>query len=387
MSDGDDLSDCSNSSDSSYSKVDFYEVQNVVPEQFKNKVNSLNKILQSEIKDTDELKNLACSEGGLVISLVRSEAWPLLLNLSIENKPLLNLENIKDHPEYNQVVMDVRRCLKRFPPGISYERIGLLQEQLIEIILSIITEHKELKYYQGYHDVAVTFLIEVGQEKAYILMEYLSLNHLRKFLMPTMNETSYMLWHVFPLLLKIDPILGEFILKSGIGTIFALPWLLSWFSHSLNQHIKVVRLFDYFLASQEDIILYVIAQMIIARRDEVLKVECDMANVHWVLSKIPEDLDFESVLDKATIMCEDYPLSTIKDEVDLLIENEAKLLQALHDENIQRRSIRKKIPDHGPPFANAFHYVPIWIVPRMRFGLLFFGFSVAAGLWAFVAEW
>jgi hypothetical protein len=80
--------------------------------------------------------------------LVRSEAWPLLLNLSIENKPLLNLENIKDHPEYNQVVMDVRRCLKRFPPGISYERIGLLQEQLIEIILSIITEHKELKYYQ-----------------------------------------------------------------------------------------------------------------------------------------------------------------------------------------------------------------------------------------------
>jgi hypothetical protein len=62
----------------------------------------------------------------------------------------------------------------------------------------------------------------------------------------------------------------------------------------------------------------------------------------------------------------------------------AKLLQALHDENIQRRSIRKKIPDHGPPFANAFHYVPIWIVPRMRFGLLFFGFSVAAGLWAVI---
>lgn len=74
--------------------------------------------------------------------------------------------------------------------------------------------------------------------------------------------------------------------RSGIGTIFALPWLLSWFSHSLNQHIKVVRLFDYFLASQEDIILYVIALMINSRKEEVLDVECDMASVHSVLSKV-----------------------------------------------------------------------------------------------------
>lgn len=74
--------------------------------------------------------------------------------------------------------------------------------------------------------------------------------------------------------------------RSGIGTIFALPWLLSWFSHSLSQHIKVVRLFDYFLASPKDIILYVIAQLINARSEEVLKVECDMASVHSVLSKV-----------------------------------------------------------------------------------------------------
>lgn len=77
-----------------------------------------------------------------------------------------------------------------------------------------------------------------------------------------------------------------FCFSSGIGTIFALPWLLSWFSHSLNQHIKVVRLFDYFLASPEDIILYVIAQLVIARSDEILKAECEMACVHSVLSKV-----------------------------------------------------------------------------------------------------
>lgn len=48
-----------------------------------------------------------------------------------------------------------------------------------------------------------------------------------------------------------------------------------------------MRLFDYFLASPKDIILYVIAQLINARSDEILKVECDMASVHSVLSKVP----------------------------------------------------------------------------------------------------
>lgn len=58
------------------------------------------------------------------------------------------METIEAHPEYHQVDMDVRRCLKRFPPGISYEQIGILQKQLIAVILSVIAEHPELKYYQ-----------------------------------------------------------------------------------------------------------------------------------------------------------------------------------------------------------------------------------------------
>lgn len=80
--------------------------------------------------------------------------------------------------------------------------------------------------------------------------------------------------------------LKQFCFRSGIGTIFALPWLLSWFSHSLNQHIKVVRLFDYFLASPKEIILYVIAQLIYARSKDILNVDCDMASVHSVISKV-----------------------------------------------------------------------------------------------------
>lgn len=63
----------------------------------------------------------------------------------------------------------------------------------------------------------------------------------------------------------------------------------------------------------------------------------------------------------------------------------ANLLISLHEDYAKRKQSKyMKSADRGPPFTNAFHYVPIWRVPRMRFGLLFFGFSVAAGLWAVI---
>lgn len=58
------------------------------------------------------------------------------------------MEIIESHPEYHQVNMDVKRCLKRFPPGISHEQISILQKQLISVILSVIITHSDLKYYQ-----------------------------------------------------------------------------------------------------------------------------------------------------------------------------------------------------------------------------------------------
>lgn len=59
--------------------------------------------------------------------------------------------------------------------------------------------------------MVLTFLIEVGQEKTYSIMKYLSLNHLRDFLMPTLEQTLYLLWHVILLISKLNPDLEQFI--------------------------------------------------------------------------------------------------------------------------------------------------------------------------------
>lgn len=59
-----------------------------------------------------------------------------------------SLEELSSHPEYQQVVLDVNRSLKRFPPGIPYEQRVALQDQLTVLILRVIIKHPHLRYYQ-----------------------------------------------------------------------------------------------------------------------------------------------------------------------------------------------------------------------------------------------
>lgn len=65
------------------------------------------------------------------------------------------------------------------PPGMPDEQREGLQEELIDIILLILERNPQLHYYQGYHDIVVTFLLVVGKKLATSLVEKLSTHHLR----------------------------------------------------------------------------------------------------------------------------------------------------------------------------------------------------------------
>lgn len=56
-----------------------------------------------------------------------------------------------------------------------------LQEELIDIILQVLKRNPQLHYYQGYHDIVVTFLLVVKERLATALVEKLSTHHLRYF--------------------------------------------------------------------------------------------------------------------------------------------------------------------------------------------------------------
>lgn len=67
-------------------------------------------------------------------------------------------------------------------PGMPDEQREGLQEELIDIILRVLKRNPQLHYYQGYHDIVVTFLLVLGERLATALVEKLSTHHLRYLL-------------------------------------------------------------------------------------------------------------------------------------------------------------------------------------------------------------
>lgn len=96
-----------------------------------------------------EWQEFAKTDYGIVSDDLRRQVWPRLVGIDPNNvDPATNLDDLKTHPEYNQVILDVNRSLKRFPPGIPYQQRIALQDQLTVLILRVITKYPHLRYYQ-----------------------------------------------------------------------------------------------------------------------------------------------------------------------------------------------------------------------------------------------
>ena len=103
---------------------------------------------------------------------------------------------------------------------------------------------------------------------------------------------------------------------------FALPWYLTWFGHSLNHYRSVVRLYDYFLASEPLMPLYVTAAIVLYREEDVFREECDRAMLHCCLSQLPDDLPFEYLLLQSEKLYEKYPPHDLHKDIEKIIDRE-----------------------------------------------------------------
>ncbi|KAK2906753.1 hypothetical protein QQF64_019409 [Cirrhinus molitorella] len=281
----------------------------------KRKVAEITQALNATPVDVAALRRMAISEGGLLTDEIRRQVWPRLLNVSVENIPeQLEPVDRDNNKDFNQVLLDVQRSLRRFPPGMPDEQREGLQEELIDIILRVLVKNPQLHYYQGYHDIVVTFLLVLGERLATALVEKLSTHHLRDFMDPTMDNTKHILNYLMPIIERVNPEVYDFMQQAEVGTIFALSWLITWFGHVLSDFRHVVRLYDFFLACHPLMPIYFAAVIVLHREDEVLDCECDMAMMHHLLSRIPEDLPYETLISRAGDLFVQFPPSELARE-------------------------------------------------------------------------
>lgn len=219
----------------------------------------------------------------------------------------------------------------------------------------------------------------VGEVAAFKIMEVLSMDHLRECMETTMEKTSYRLNYIYPIIQKVDKRLYEHMDSAGVGTMFALPWYLTWFGHSLNQYRDVVRLYDFFLASPPLMPLYVAAALVIYRRQEVLSEPCDMASIHCLLSQIPDNLDFEEILVSASNYYEKYPPDKMEKEVKKRIQKEI-------DQRKKEEWLRRQNRNRHNNWIRLHNYIPHWLLLhyRNKYGILFATATIFFGIYAYL---
>ncbi|XP_045486291.1 TBC1 domain family member 20 [Pieris rapae] len=313
-----------------------------------------------DVINVHQWETFAKTKAGLISDEYRRKIWPLLVGVTQEEltEPP-SLDELSTHPEYNQVVLDVNRSLKRFPPGIPYEQRVALQDQLTVLILRVIIKHPHLKYYQGYHDVAITLLLVCGDRASFPLLCRLSYGPkapLAPFMQLTMQPTQHLLNYMLPVVRRADERLAECLDKSGVGTMFALPWYLTWFGHSLNRYSDVVRLYDYFLCAPPLFPVYVTAAIVLHRAPQVFSCDADMAMMHCLLSRLPDDLPFEDILVVAQKLYEKNDPTDLESEVAALERREEEQ-RKVEEERMRRRRAGRVVPSPSLPYRLA-RYLP-----------------------------
>ena len=101
-------------------------------------------------------------------------------------------------------------------------------------------------------------------------------------------------------------LIGFNLYRAGVLPYYCLSWVITWCSHDLDDLEKITRLFDLFLCSNPFMPVYFAAAVVLSRKKQILALENDISVIHSFLTKLPKDLDVESLCHTACELEEKY---------------------------------------------------------------------------------
>ncbi|KAI1476316.1 rab-GTPase-TBC domain-containing protein [Daldinia eschscholtzii] len=265
-------------------------------------------------RDIDDLQALAISTGGFLTDAIRCQAWPILLGVHIDQhgereKTSDSWGKLEQHRDEGQVKLDVDRSFVYYPNDDTQAQLDEKKSQLSDLITEVLRRQPYLCYFQGYHDICQVFLLVLPPATRAAAVARLSALRIRDFMLPSLNPSVAQLRLIPDILRAADPALYAHV--SRTEPFFALSDTLTMFAHNVRRYSDIARLFDALLAREQAFTLYVFAQIVLRRRDEIFEQdEPDM--LHFTLSKLPEDLDLDAVIVDAAALFKRYPPESLR---------------------------------------------------------------------------
>ncbi|KAI8637271.1 hypothetical protein BD408DRAFT_454209 [Parasitella parasitica] len=182
---------------------------------------------------------------------------------------------------------------------------------------------RSLYYYpqDGFHDICTCFLLVLGKKAAIPAAENVALFFIRDAMLDSFDPVSKQLRLMSSLIEYEDPELTLFLEMANVMPYYALSWILTWFSHDFEAYEKAIRLFDLFISSQAIMPVYIASAITLLRRHEILKAERDL--VHSLMTRIPQDMDIERIIEKAVLLEEKYSVLQLQKQSGIWLHNES----------------------------------------------------------------
>lgn len=127
------------------------------------------------------------------------------------------------------------------------------------------------------------------------LVARLSVLRIRDFMLTNLEPTIAQLRLIPDILAAADPSLRHHL--AGTEPFYALAGTLTMYAHDVQAYGDIARLFDVLLTREPVFSVYMFAQIVLARRDELFdQAEDDPSMLHLILAKLPQDMDIEKLI-------------------------------------------------------------------------------------------
>ncbi|KAL2826811.1 rab-GTPase-TBC domain-containing protein [Aspergillus cavernicola] len=268
-----------------------------------------------DLRDLDALVSYATSEGGFLQDELRRLAWPILLQCdqSARESTLLPEHDLPPHGDEEQVQLDVNRSFVYYPE-CSDEELSSKKNELYKVIKQVLRNYPMLCYFQGYHDIVQVVLLVLGENQSAPVVARVSLLRIRDYMLPSLSPAVKHLQLIPEIIETADKALSRHI--SGIQPFFALSATLTLYAHDIQEYSDIARLFDFFLAWEPVVSIYLFAAIVMSRRKELLEIPADEPEmIHFTLSKLPSPLDLEGLISRAVQLFHDCPPESLQSKV------------------------------------------------------------------------
>ncbi|KAL3461484.1 rab-GTPase-TBC domain-containing protein [Aspergillus heterothallicus] len=269
------------------------------------KINAIQ--LACDTRDLGALVSLATSEGGFLKDELRQLAWPILIQSDNDQKEdaLSPEDDLLPHGDEEQVQLDVNRSFVYYPE-CSEQELSSKKTKLFRIIKQVLRNYPMLCYFQGYHDIVQVLLLVLGESQSAPAVARLSLFRLRDYMLPSLAPAVKHLQLIPAIIAVADRELCDHL--SGTRPFFALSATLTLYAHDIQEYSDIARLFDFLLAWEPVVSIYLYAAIVLSRRKELMEIPFDEPEMlHYTLSKLPVPLDLEGLISQAVQLFHEYP--------------------------------------------------------------------------------